>query len=231
LLLQRWSGPAGSPEDATTVLIDTSPDLREQLLAAGISRVDAVVYSHDHADQTHGIDDLRNLAYLMRARVRVHMDAPTARTLTGRFAYAFSGAAGYPAILGVGETLEAGRPIALDGPGGVLELTPLAQNHGAVGSLGFRSGAFGYSNDVVDMPEETFRGLTGLSVWIVDALRYAPHPSHANLETALAWRDRLKPKRTILTNLHVDMDYRRLCEELPPGVEPAYDGLQVEVPA
>ncbi len=220
-------------DEATTVLIDTAPDMREQLLAVGVTRIDAVLYTHDHADQTHGIDDLRALAQTMRRRVPVHMDAATATTLTDRFRYCFHQRPGslYPPILDARVDLKAGKPLSVEGPGGGLEILPLDQEHGPTRSLGFRFGDVAYSNDVSAMPEDTFARLGGLSVWIVDTLRYRPHVSHANLETALGWIERLRPGRAILTNLHVDLDYRRLCEETPDHVAPGYDGMQFELPA
>lgn len=229
LLVQRWEGASRAPEAATTVLIDTSPDFREQALAAGIAHVDGVLFSHDHADQTHGIDDLRVLAIAMRRQASVWMDAPTRASLMQRFRYCFEGAKGYPAILKDAGVLEAGAAVTVAGPGGSVAAIPLAQNHGPIPSLGFRFGGFAYSNDLLDMPEATLARLEGLEVWVVDALRYTPHPSHAHLERVLAWVERLKPKRTILTNLHVDMDFRTLERELPAGAEPAYDGLTVEL--
>lgn len=228
LLLQRWKG-APEEGEATTVVIDTSPDLREQFLAANVRRLDAIVFSHDHADQTHGIDDVRALAQLMRRRVATHMDAVTRRSLTRRFGYIFEGAGGYPSILAVGANVEAHTPLTIDGPGGPITLTPLAQDHGGITSYGFRIGDFAYSNDVAQLPAETLDALDGLSVWIVDALRYTPHPTHAHLERTLDWIARLKPKRAVLTNLHVDLDYATLQRDLPDGVEPAYDGWRVDL--
>lgn len=230
LLLQQWRGAVGALEQATTVLIDTAPDLREQALAVGLRHVDGVLYSHDHADQSHGIDDLRMLSMRSGKRVGVWMDAPTRASLRARFAYCFSGGRGYPPALEDSGVLEPGREAEVMGPGGPLRLLALDQEHGPIRSLGFRIGALAYSNDVRDLPEETLQALEGLEVWIVDALRYTPHPTHAHLEQVLAWRERLQPRRTILTNLHVDMDYRSLLRQLPSGVEPGYDGLAVELP-
>lgn len=229
LLLQRWRGAAGAESDATSVLIDTAPDLREQMIAAGVRHVDAVVYTHDHADQAHGIDDVRAFALAQRKRMPVYMDAPTRATLTKRFAYCFYGEGGYPPILEDAGEIRPGEDFLVNGPGGAITLTPLAQDHGISQSLAFRFGAGAYSNDLVAMPEETFAALRGLDVWIVDALRYTPHPTHAHLARTLEWIARLKPARAILTNMHIDMDYGRLARELPAGVEPAYDGLAFEI--
>ena len=230
LLLQRWRGGAEQGE-ATTVLIDTSPDLREQLLAANVTRIDAIVFSHDHADQTHGIDDVRALAIRMRRRIPAYMDETTRATLEHRFRYVFHGEGGYPAILSIVGGLEPHAPVEIDGPGGALSLKPLLQDHGGIPSLGFRFGAIAYSNDVAQLPDETLAALNGLDLWIVDALRYAPHPTHAHLERTLGWIAAIKPRRTILTNLHIDLDYRTLERELPRGVEPAHDGWRLDIPA
>ena len=226
-LIERFDDRA--PEARTRLLIDTSPDLREQLLDAQISRLDGVVYSHDHADQSHGIDDVRPLVIRQRKAIPVWMDAPTRQTLVSKFKYCFAGDKGYPPILDLQPELIPGTPFEVAGPGGVLALLPLLQQHGRIVSLGFRIGGLAYCNDVSDLPPQTRQALTGLEVLIVDALRYTPHPSHAHLDQALEWIAELKPKRAILTNLHVDLDYATLCTTLPEGVEPAYDGLRVNL--
>ncbi len=231
LLLQLWADAPGAPRDATTVLIDTAPDLREQMIAARVAHVDAVLFSHDHADQTHGLDDLRAFVIRTRRRTPVFMDAPTRATLTRRFDYCFESKKGYPAILEDAGSLTHGEDVLVEGPGGALALTPLDQDHGlGTASLGFRFGAGAYSNDLVALPERSMARLDGLDLWIVDALRYAPHPTHAHLEQALAWAAALGPKRTMLTNMHIDLDYQRLKAELPAGVEPAFDGWSIDLP-
>jgi phosphoribosyl 1,2-cyclic phosphate phosphodiesterase len=211
------------------VLIDMSPDMRDQLLAARVDRLDAVILSHEHADQCHGIDDVRALVIRHRRRMPVHMERATADIILRRFDYCFEGAKGYPAILEGLVDLEAGQAVRVGGPGGDLEILPLAQEHGGIPSLGFRIGKFAYCNDVVRLPEETLGLLGGLDTLVVDALRYTPHPSHASVSQALAWIERLKPRRALLTNLHVDLDYAKLRAELPEGVEPAYDGQELEI--
>jgi phosphoribosyl 1,2-cyclic phosphate phosphodiesterase len=230
LLVQRWAGAPGEPKAATTVLIDTAPDMREQLLATQVVHLDAVLYSHDHADQAHGIDDLRALVLRNKKRTPIWMDAATRATLTARFGYCFAGQGGYPAILHDAGVIEHGASIAIDGPGGVIEALPLIQDHGGGMSYGFRFGSCAYNNDVAQLPDETLAALQDLDLWIVDALRYAPHPTHAHLERTLGWAAALRPRRTLLTNLHVDMDYARLCTELPAGVEPAFDGWRLDAP-
>lgn len=219
----------GANGGVTQVLVDTSPDLREQALKAGLRRVDAVVYTHDHADQSHGIDDLRALAGLMRQRIPVHADAVTAASLEQRFSYCFKGMNGYPAILAREPELQIGQAREIGGEGGSIAFLPVEQDHGAIRSLGFRIGEMAYCNDVVGWPEATFRALQGTRVLIVDALRKTPHPSHAHLALALQWIQQVQPELAILTNLHIDMDYRQLERELPPGVVPGYDGIQVGV--
>jgi len=216
---------------ATSVLVDTSPDLRAQMLAAGVRRLDAVLYSHDHADQTHGIDDLRVFAYRMRRRMPVYMDEATRETLRARFGYCFETppGSGYPPILDERRLPPPGEPLTIDGEGGALAATPLMQDHGNVQSLGFRFGPAAYSNDLVAMPDESLEALTGVRVWVVDALRRDPHPTHAHLGRTLDWIERVKPELAILTNMHIDLDYETLRGELPDGVIPAYDGLRVEI--
>jgi phosphoribosyl 1,2-cyclic phosphate phosphodiesterase len=213
-----------------TVLIDTSPDMARQLIEARAGRLDAVLYTHDHADQAHGIDDLRMVAINSRARVPVYADSQTLDSLSGRFGYCFKTPAGsaYPPILEARTIPEPPAEFSIPGrAGALLPVTAFAQEHGGIRSLGFRIKGLAYSSDVVGLDEDAFAALAGVDVWIVDALRYKPHPSHAHVEKALAWIARVRPRRAILTNLHVDLDYRSLAAELPPGVEPAYDGMEI----
>jgi phosphoribosyl 1,2-cyclic phosphate phosphodiesterase len=228
LLLQKWSGAAGAAEEATTVLIDTPPDLRQQLAEAKPAHIDAIVISHDHADQTNGFDDVRAFFLKQRRTIPVWMDEPTKLTFMRRFGYAFESKGGYPAIVRNAGDISPLVPLVVDGPGGELELLPLDQDHGFSRSLGFRAGPAAYSNDLVAMPEESFARLGGLALWIVDALRERPHPTHAHLERTLEWIARLKPAQALLTNMHIDMDYATLKARLPAGVEPAYDGWQAD---
>lgn len=227
LLVERFSGP-----HVTRLLIDTSPDLREQLLDADASHLDGVLYTHPHADHTHGIDDLRAFALHQRRRIDVYLDAATARSLHTRFAYCFETPPGssYPPILRE-HRIEPGIPVSVAGAGGTIQALPVLQMHGDIHSLGFRIGSLAYSCDLNGLPENSEAALAGLDVWIVDALRYAPHPSHWTLNETLDWIARLKPHRAILTNMHVDLDYDTLRNKLPPGVEPAFDGMQVVLPA
>jgi phosphoribosyl 1,2-cyclic phosphate phosphodiesterase len=217
-------------EGTTTLLVDTSPDLREQLLDAGTTWLDGVFYTHDHADHTHGIDDLRQVAYNGQRRVNVYYDAETGRQLQRRFDYCFESPPGseYPPIL-KGTEIAPGVPLQIDGAGGPIEVLPFCQRHGPGETLGFRFGGLAYSPDVSDFPERTLPALQGLDVWILDALRPVPHPSHLSLGQALGWIERMRPKRAILTHMHIDLDYATLARDLPEGVEPAYDGMVIEV--
>ena len=227
ILVRHWGPGAAEP---TLVLVDTSPDMREQLLGANVTRLDAVLITHEHADQCHGIDDLRALVLRAGRRIPVHLDPVTAGVIGSRFAYCFDGAGAYPAILDKHVDLEAGQVVEIAGRGGAVGFLALAQDHGGLSSLGFRIGTFAYCNDVVRLPEATLERLTGLDTLVVDALRYKPHPTHASVAEALAWIERLRPRRAVLTNLHVDLDYARLKAELPAGVEPAFDGMELEIP-
>lgn len=212
----------------TRFLIDTPPDLREQLLDANIGAIDGVAFTHDHADHTHGIDDLRILAFNMRKRVDVHFDELTGTSLKTRFSYCFAAPPGssYPPILNANE-ITPPEPITINGAAGPIVATPVQQHHGSQGSLGFRVRDVAYSPDISGMSPESEALLQGLDLWVVDALRYIEHPSHFSVAQALDWIERLRPKRAILTHLHIDLDYAALKRELPPHVEPAYDGMVV----
>lgn len=217
--------PAG--KGVTRILIDTAPDMREQLLRHDVVQIDAVFFTHDHADQTHGIDDLRQVSMRSGGRVRVHMDRETASSLTRRFDYCFFGRDGYPAVLDGRTDLVPGRAIAVSGAGGAVSALPIRLDHGSCGSLGFRFGDLAYINDVVEIPEEGFSALAGVRTVILDALRYRPHPTHAHVEKALGWARRIGAAHTVLSNLHVDLDYHTLRAELPEGVEPGFDGMEL----
>lgn len=224
--LFEQTGPRGT----TTVLIDTGPDIREQLLSVRAMRLDGVIYTHDHADHTHGIDDLRVLAYRMKRRIDVWFDEPTGHSLTTRFRYCFETPSGgdYPPILSAHPIIH-NEPFSISGDGGDVEVIPVPQCHGTMTSLGFRIGDLAYSPDVSDLTDESAARFEGLDVWIVDALRETPHPSHFSVRQALDWIERLKPKQAILTHLNVELDYDALKRELPPHVIPAYDGMVVTV--
>lgn len=206
----------------TRILVDTSPDMREQLLAADCHRLDAVFYTHVHADQAHGIDDLRGMVLVTRQRIPVYGEAEVLNQLKDRFDYCFRQVKDYPPIL-TAHPIDS-RIMIDDVP-----VTPVQVVHGSIAATGYRIGDIGYIPDVSDMSEDAFSAFDGLELLILDALRYRPHPSHIHLDRALAWIARLKPKKAVLTNLHVDMDYNTLCSVLPAGVAPAYDGLEIEV--
>jgi phosphoribosyl 1,2-cyclic phosphate phosphodiesterase len=214
----------------TRVLIDTSPDLREQLIETGITALDAVVMTHEHADHTHGIDDLRPLVMMMRRRIPIHADQHTMQMLSARFGYIFSTPEGsdYPPIA-TAHLIHAGQPFEIDGAGGAIPFLPIRLEHGTIDALGFRIGDFAYSPDVSAIPEESQSAFAGLSCWVIDALRDSPHPTHFSLSEALDWVARMLPTRAVVTNLHTDLDYSRLVRELPDGIVPAYDGMVIEV--
>jgi phosphoribosyl 1,2-cyclic phosphate phosphodiesterase len=214
----------------TTVLVDTPPDLREQLLDANVGTLDGVLFTHDHADHTHGIDDLRGVFFNVRHRVRVWADAATRKTLESRFDYCFLQRPGslYPPILQMHD-IRPPAPVRIDGIGGTIEAVPILQEHGDAPSLGFRFGRVAYSPDIGGLPDSSLPLLQGLDLWIVDALRLTPHPSHFSVKQALAWIERLGVKRAILTHMTVELDYETLRRQLPPHVEPGYDGMVVHI--
>jgi phosphoribosyl 1,2-cyclic phosphate phosphodiesterase len=218
-------------DGTTRVLVDTGPDIRAQLLAAGVGAIDGVVYTHSHADHTHGIDDLRAFWQNTHRLVDVYADGLTFARLNEAFGYCFATAAGssYPPILRY-RPIAAGTPFTIAGKGGALTIVPFAQVHGDIETLGLRVGGFAYSCDVSALPDAAQEALRHLDVWIVDALRYAPHPSHFSVNEALQWIDRLKPKRAVLTHMHIDLDYATLERTLPKPAEPAYDGMVLELP-
>ena len=223
-ILLRQQSEAGM----TTVLVDTSPDLREQLIDAGVKKLDGVIFTHEHADHTHGIDDLRPLVIHNRRLIDVYQDETTAAILRNRFDYCFQTPEGseYPPLLR-DHRIVAGTSFSIDGAGGRIECLPIMLHHGAIDALGLRFGDIAYTPDVNAIPEESAELLQGLDCWIIDALRITPHPSHFRLDEALGWINRLQPKRAVLTNLHTDLDYETLARMLPENVVPAYDGMVV----
>ncbi len=224
-ILVEQTGDAGT----TTVLVDTSPDLREQLLDAGVTRLDAVLYSHEHADHTHGIDDLRPMAIHMRKRVPIYADEKTGMLLRDRFGYCFRTPLGspYPPILEE-FAIHRYRPLVIEGPGGPVHSVPFLMQHGAGTALGFRFGGLAYASDVSAMPDESMAQFQDLDVLILDALRYTPHPTHFSVSESLAFIASVRPRRAILTNLHTDLDYAELTSGLPTDVEAAFDGLRIQ---
>ncbi|MEO6842225.1 MAG: MBL fold metallo-hydrolase [Bradyrhizobium sp.] len=223
LLVERVSN-AG----VTRVVIDTSPDLREQLIDANVHHIDAVFLTHEHADQTHGIDDLRSVVLHQRKRIPVHMNKATADHMLLRFSYCFVSPPGsdYPPILDY-RSIETGESRTIDGKGGAVTLSAFLLDHGQITALGYRIGDAAYTPDVVDIPPENWPLLENLDLWIIDGLRYAQHPSHFSVSDALSWIDRFKPKRAVITNMHADLDYEVLRQKLPDGVIPGYDGMRL----
>jgi len=218
LLVERRNGVGVS-----RVLVDTSPDLRDQLLDAEVERVDAVIWTHEHADQAHGIDDLR--PYVLRqGPIDSWADRRTHEILLQRFSYCFE-AEGNGFYNPIYRHHEIVGPFSAAG----LPVVPFAQDHGTVPSVGLRFGRVTYANDVVTLSDEAFDVMAGTEVLIVDAMRFRPHPTHAHLDRALEWIERLRPKRAFLTNLHVDMDYAELDRLTPAHVQPCHDGLAIEV--
>jgi len=214
----------------TRALIDTSPDLRGQLLDAGVGQLDGVVFTHSHADHVHGLDDLRMIVFNIRRRLKVWADEPTQKDLLTRFGYAFIQPEGspYPPILEL-ETI-AGE-VVIDGAGGPVSLTPIPVNHGTIDALGFRIGGVAYIPDVFQIHETSWPLLEGLDCWIIDSLRRTPHPSHSHLEQTLGWIEQAKPGRAVLTNMHIDLDYATLEAETPDHITPAYDGMRLSFEA
>ena len=208
-------------------LLDLGPQFDR---LAGVGTLDGVIYTHSHADHTHGIDDLRQIVFNLRRRLPVWADGPTQGALLDRFAYAFVQPEGspYPPILDL-HTIDG--PFTIQGAGGPLTLTPFLADHGSIEALGFRIGGLAYLPDAVKIPEDSWPVLAGLQVFVVDALRRKPHPTHAHLALALDWIARAAPARAVLTNMHLDLDHATLCAELPAHVTPAHDGMQIELAA
>ena len=219
---------AESEHGITRVVIDTSPDLREQLIDAQVYHIDAVFLTHEHADQTHGIDDLRSVVIHQRRRIPLYLNQATAKDIVPRFSYCFTSPPGsdYPAILEQ-KSIEAGESRTIEGKGGALTLTPFLVQHGNIPALGYRIGNAAYTPDVNDIPEQSWPALEGLDLWVIDGLRYTQHPSHFSIKDALGWIERFKPKRAVITNMTADVDYEVVRQQLPDGVIPAYDGMRL----
>lgn len=229
LLVQR-DGPGGT----TTALIDTGPDFVPQMLDAGVTTLDGVLWTHPHADHIHGIDDLRQVALNARTLVQGWADAPTADTLLGRFGYIFETPPGssYPPVARLNRI---DGPVTVKGAGGSLTFAPFTVSHGDIPALGFRISArlhgpaLVYLPDVLTIPDDAWPLIEGAEVVIIDALRHTPHPSHAHVALSLDWLARSGALRGVLTNLHIDLDHDVLAAGLPPGIVPAHDGMTIEL--
>jgi phosphoribosyl 1,2-cyclic phosphate phosphodiesterase len=222
-----------SDRGRTTVAIDTGPDFRTQMIAAGVKRLDAVVYTHPHADHIHGIDDLRGYFLAQRRRIDIFADTPTMERIRRSFEYCFTTPEGsaYPPIVEP-HIVDHAAPFTIDGEGGPLTFRPLPQEHGDIVSLGYRIGGIAYCSDVSGFPAATQALLDRLDLLIIDALQHKPHPSHFSIGQALEWVERLKPRHTLLTHMHVPLDYDEVMRTTPDHIEPAYDGqvFETEIP-
>ncbi len=215
-------------DGTTRVLIDTSPDMREQLLDEGVGTLDAVIFTHSHADHVHGIDDLRMIVFNRKERLPVWADGPTQERLLASFGYAFVQPEGspYPSILNL-HTIDG--TVSIGGAGGAIEFHPFKVDHGAIDALGYRVKDIVYLPDVAEISDASWPSVAGLDVWILDALRRTPHPTHVHFEKSLEWIERARPKRAVLTNMHIDMDFEEVARDTPDNVEPAYDGMRIVV--
>jgi phosphoribosyl 1,2-cyclic phosphate phosphodiesterase len=212
-------------EGDTTLLVDTSPDMRQQLLNCNLQKLDGVLYTHAHADHCHGIDDLRSINWLTQKPVAIYADAITMEELRTKFSYIFEGNKTIAEFYRPGIV-----PHIIDGKFTIkdIEVTPFLQRHAPnLMSLGFRFGDFAYSTDAHKLDDVAFEALRGIKVWVVDCVREKPHPTHSHLEQTLEWIARVKPERAFLTHMNNSMDYATLRAKLPDAVEPAYDGLVI----
>ncbi len=217
-------------EGPTSLLVDTTPDLREQLLSRSVRRLNAVFYTHAHADHCHGIDDLRGINFCMEKAIPAYSSEETMNELKQRFAYAFRGPSENgkfyrPSLIAHTLDGDASTPAEV----GSVTVVPFTQNHGNMPSLGLRFGDFAYSTDVWRLNAHAFDVLKGVKVWMVDCMRERPHPTHSHLEQTLEWIARVSPERAWLTHMDQSMDYASLLKKLPPNVEPAYDGLEISL--
>jgi phosphoribosyl 1,2-cyclic phosphate phosphodiesterase len=223
----RTSALIEGPEGGR-LLVDAGPDLRQQLLAVGVAKLDAILFTHAHADHILGIDDLRQVNRITGQALDAYGTRTTLQKLDDRFDYAFIGPTPpffyRPALEPI--RLAYGDQVTMAG----LPVQVFRQDHGVMDTLGLRIGGFAYSTDVVMLPEESLEALAGLDTWVVGCFQHMPHKVHANLDQVLEWVARLKPRRTVLTHMGPAMDYRSLLRDLPPGIEPAHDGMVLEIP-
>tara|TARA_Y100000590_G_scaffold470715_1_gene668347 strand:- start:10282 stop:11094 length:813 start_codon:yes stop_codon:yes gene_type:complete len=210
----------------TTIVIDTGPDFRHQMNSSNVKKIDAIFYTHEHADHTHGIDDVRMYALRDKTRIDIYASRNTSNNLKHKFGYCFSSKndSSYPPILRLNEIREE-KTYLISGEGGDIKITPILQNHGNINSFGYKVKNFVYSSDLNDIPQNSLKYIQDIELWIVDSLRWNWHPTHFNVDSAVEWTNKLNVKNSILTNLHIDLDYNKLSKYLPSHIKPAYDGL------
>lgn len=232
LLVERAESLSALADGAkiTRLLIDTSPDLRFQMLREGVTGLDGVAFTHDHADQSHGIDDLRAIVYRRRAKLPAYMADFAYEALFERFGYIFvtPQGSGYPPILEP-VVLPGESTFELDGAGGRIHGRFFTVDHGSVPCSGVRIGPLAYTPDVLTMPDSAFDAISGVNVWIADALRDKPHPTHSHFDQTLGWLKRAQVRHGVLTNMHIDLDYRATLARCPDSVRPGYDGLKLVI--
>ena len=212
----------------TRILVDTSPDLREQMLAAEIRTVDAILFTHGHADHLHGIDDLRPINRAMKRPLDIYANAVTLDDIRARFGYVFEplaeGATMYYKPVLVPHEVSDGSCFRI----GDIDVTAFDQDHGWIRTMGYRFGPIAYSSDAVEIPDHAFAYLDGIDTWIIGTLVDTPHPTHAHVGKAVEWIRRVGARHGVLTHLSSRLDYATLASTLPEGIQPAYDGLVIE---
>ncbi len=216
-------------EGHTRILVDTSPDLREQMLATELKGLEAVLFTHGHADHIHGIDDIREISRITQAPLPIYATPETLQILETRFGYVFKGIPPGKPIFRPWLLPNAIAPTEAFSIGNI-QVMPFPQDHGyGAVTMGFNFGDVVYSTDLIDLPEISKPFIAGAKVWIVGVLSDMPYPTHVHVEQALAWVKELKPQRTIITHMSNSLDYDTLIAHLPVGVTPAFDGMVVEV--
>lgn len=212
------------------IVIDTSPDFRQQMLRANIRKIDAVLYTHDHADHIHGLDDLRQFNVLQKDVIPVFSNSEIMASIQKRFSYAFLPKPTENAMFRPSLTANILPDVPIhEFMAEDIKVTAFEQKHGKSSTLGYRIGDFAYSTDVNMLPESAFDALKGVKCWVVDCLRYTPSYSHSHLELTLEWIKRVKPERAILTHMAHEFDYDKLSSELPAGIFAGFDSMVLEI--